>query len=103
MGDEEVLDLFAEPPSTDTLLALQQLDPNSPTCRQALRLLADGTRIEGRREAYGQLGFLDFVLGLQYKCQHGRDDALRAVANLCADNGKADDVLLESGSLFAIC
>ena len=99
----DVLRIFADPPSVDTLLALQRLD--RALLRQALKLLADGARIEDRREAYGQLGLLDYLLGLQHNCPYTRNEALRAVANVCADNGKAHGVLLFSNpaahSLFA--
>ena len=98
----EGLRIFADPPTQDTLLALQQLDQNSAIFRQALKLIADGTRDENRREAYGQLGLLEYLLELQHNCRQGHDEALRAIANACANNGKAHDVLLMSCSSLAM-
>lgn len=94
----EVLLIFADSPSIDTVPALQQIQ-NPVIFHQALELLADGARIEDRREAYGQLGLLDYLLELQHSCPHGRDGALRAIVNACADHGKQTiDRLLESCS-----
>ena len=96
----DVLRIFADPPSVDTLLALQRLD--RALLRQALKLLADGARIEDRREAYGQLGLLEYLLELQHDCRSEHDEALRAIANACANNGKVHRVLLESCSSLSI-
>ena len=96
----DVLRIFADPPSVDTLLALQRLD--RALLRQALTLLADGARSEDRREAYGQLGLLECLLELQHDCRSGHDEALRAIANACANNGKVHGVLLKSCSSLSI-
>ena len=56
----------------------------------ALKILADGTRCEDRREAYGKTGMLDYLLNLQATTLdvEVRSECLRAIANSCADTGK---------------
>ena len=56
----------------------------------ALKILADGTRCEDRREAYGKTGMLDYLLELQVTTLdiEVRRECLRAIANSCADTGK---------------
>lgn len=94
-GDEEQSSIFERPPSIDTLPALQRLDQDSPLFRRALHVLADGGRDEDRRGAYGQTGLLDYLLEVQANCLNGRTPSLRAIANACADNGKAHYVLFK--------
>ena len=103
LEDEEILSIFAGPLSNDTLPCLQRLCQDSTKYCKALEILADGSRNEDRREAYGQTGLLDYLLEVQASSQYGCQEALRAIANACADNGKAHDVSLDVFSSFDIC
>lgn len=66
----------------------------------ALKILADGTRCEDRREAYGKTGMLGYLLELQATTLdvEVRSECLRAIANSCADTGKAITCFLRASA-----
>lgn len=102
MDGEELLSFFEKAPSSDTLPALQRLDEESPIFLKALQVLANGSRDEDRREAYGKTGLLDYFLEVQAKCYDARKPSLQAIANACADNGKAHHVLFEDLGSYVV-
>lgn len=92
LGDEELLEIFGISPSQTTLQTLQSLLQDCPKgCSKAIRILADGSRNEDRRAAYGETGLLGYLLEIQATSPDDdtRREALRALANACADTGKA--------------
>ena len=106
MDSELPWNLFQDFPAQPTLSMLRQIRQNSPTAfLKALRVLADGSRIEERREAYGETGLLDYFLEMQARASEKevRRECLRAIANACADNGKATGVYLLVFGSSVIC
>lgn len=105
--DSEILwNLFQDSPAQPTLLMLRRFRQDSPTAfLKALSILADGSRIEERREAYGETGLLDYFLEIQATAPEKgvRRECLRAIANACADTGKATGVYLSLFSSSVIC
>lgn len=83
--------LLTENLSLHSLHELQQIREKSPQdFSTALKILADGSRCEDRREAYGETGILDWLLELQATSLdvEVRRECIRAIANSCADTGK---------------
>ena len=106
MDSELLWDLFRDFPAQPTLPMLRRLRQDSPSgFLKALNILADGSRIEERREAYGEAGLLEYFLDMQATAPEKdvRRECLRAIANACADTGKAIGVYLVILSLSAIC
>lgn len=92
LGDEELSEIFGISPSQTTVQTLQWLLEDCPeACSKAIRILADGSRNEDRREAYGETGLLGCLMEIQatFPDDGTRRETLRAVANACADTGKA--------------
>lgn len=75
-------------------------ESHSEDFSKALKILADGTRYEDRREAYGNTGMLDYLLELQATTLdvEVRNECLRAIANSCADTGKAITCFLRASA-----
>lgn len=97
MDNEIPWNLFRDFPAPSTLPMLQRLHQDSPSAfLKALTFLADGSRIEERREAYGETGLLEYFLETQATAteQEVRRECLRAIANACADTGKVASVYL---------
>ena len=97
--------LFRDFPAQPTLPMLRQLRQDSSSdFLKALSILADGSRIEERREAYGETGILDYFLETQATAPEieVRRECLRAIANACADTGKMTGVCLVVFSSSAI-
>ena len=98
METQELHNFFASTPSKGFLLELQRLRQVAPDgFAEALKVLADGSRNEASREAYGTTGLLNYFMELQAVSLDFsvRFEALRAIANACADNSKAKDLVVE--------
>ena len=105
MDNELPWNLFRDFPTQPALQVLRQLRQASPSdFLKALSILADGSRIEERREAYGEIGLLDYFLETQATAPEieVRRECLRAIANACADTGKVTGVYLVVFSSSAI-
>ena len=97
MEVESFWNIFRDFPAQPTLPMLRRLRRDSPSdFLNAVSILADGSRIEERREAYGEIGMLEYFLEMQAIApeKEVRRECLRAIANACADTGKATGVRL---------
>ena len=104
MDSELFWNLLRDFPAQTTLPVLRQLRQDSPkNFLKALHILADGSRLEERREAYGETGLVDYFLEMQATApeKEVHRECLRAITNACADTGKATGVYLVVFSLSA--
>ncbi|KAG6995829.1 hypothetical protein G7Y79_00041g077810 [Physcia stellaris] len=91
--------------SEHSVQKLRQLhESRSEDFTTALKILADGTRCEDRREAYGKTGMLDYLLELQATTLvvEVRSECLRAIANSCADTDTNRDRVISSPYFGAV-
>lgn len=92
--------------SERSVYQLRRLRENHPEgFSTALKILADGSRCEDRREAYGKTGILEYLLELQATMLdiEVRRECLRAIANSCADTGMVIACCLRSSAnLFLV-
>lgn len=98
LAKETLWDVRTEPWSEEALPTLRRLHQESPRdFFEVLHVLADGSRHEARREAYGETGLLDYFLQLQATVpdKDVRRECLRAIANACADIGMANTTLFK--------
>ena len=104
--NDETWDVSQDAPNNSIVVSLRELTEGEHSrFLDALRTLADGSRHEDRREAYGSTGLLDYAMELQATTTdlYVRRESLRIIANACADTGKEGVVLPKVSSSSAFC